>query len=173
MKFKLQFVLPLFVFLVMAVFLGKGLYLDPSKLPSTFINKPSPGFTLPELHNDEAVFKPEQLLGQRWILNVWASWCVSCRYEHPLFNQLAQQTQIPLVGLNYKDQPDDARQWLAERGDPYTYIPTDLSGDIGIEWGVYGVPETFVINESGTIIYKNTGPISPEILENEILPLFQ
>ena len=131
-------------------------------------------FELPELKlaNSET-FSPKQLLGQRWILNVWASWCVSCRHEHPLFNQLAQQTNIPIVGLNYKDDAAEAKQWLAERGDPYTFIPTDTAGKVGIEWGVYGVPETFVVDELGNIIYKHTGPITLNIVQAEIRPLFE
>ena len=171
-KKSIPFVLPLVVFLVLALFLGIGLSLNPEQLPSTFIDKPAPAFELAELKVEDTTFTPDQLKGQRWILNVWASWCVSCRYEHPIFNQLAQQTAIPLVGLNYKDDSADAIAWLAQRGDPYTHIPTDIDGDVGIEWGVYGVPETFVIDEFGTIIYKHTGPVTVEVMEKDILPLF-
>ncbi|HAU67249.1 MAG: DsbE family thiol:disulfide interchange protein [Arenicella sp.] len=171
-KKSLPFVLPLAVFLVLALFLGIGLSLNPEQLPSTFIDKPAPAFELAELKVENTTFTPDQLKGQRWILNVWASWCVSCRYEHPIFNQLAQQTSIPLVGLNYKDEASDAVAWLAQRGDPYTHIPTDIKGDVGIEWGVYGVPETFIIDEFGTIIYKHTGPVTAEVIEKDILPLF-
>ena len=173
MSLKVGAIIPLAAFLVIAVFLGIGLTLNPSELPSAFINKPAPAFELTELHDESQKFSPQQLSGQRWILNVWASWCVSCRYEHPLFNQLAQHTDIPLVGLNYKDPSQDAKQWLQERGDPYTYIPVDREGGVGIEWGVYGVPETFVIDENGIVIFKHTGPVTLEVMEKDILPLFQ
>lgn len=170
MKFK--FLIPLIAFIGLAVFLGIGLTLNPRELPSTFINKPAPAFRLALLTEPTAQFAPSDLSGQRWILNVWASWCVACRVEHPLLNQLASSTTIPLVGLNYKDKAIEAKQWLDQRGNPYSKIPMDVSGDAGIDWGVYGVPETFVIDEQGHIIYKHTGPISAQIVEQEILPLF-
>ncbi|MEM7358735.1 MAG: DsbE family thiol:disulfide interchange protein [Pseudomonadota bacterium] len=169
---NLKFVLPLFGFIAMVILLGVGLTLDPRSLPSTRINKPAPDFDLSLLHAPEQRFSPQDYRGQRWILNVWASWCVGCRVEHPLLNQIAAQTDIPMVGLNYKDDPDNAKQWLARRGDPYKIIPADITGDVGIDWGVYGVPETFVIDENGLIIYKHTGPITADALNNEILPLF-
>lgn len=168
---SLPFLLPLVGFLLIAVFLGVGLLLNPAVLPSALINKPAPSFQLPELKQAETTFSPEQLKGQRWVLNVWASWCVSCRYEHPILNQFANQTDIPLVGLNYKDEAPAAIAWLAQRGDPYTHIPRDSAGQVGIEWGVYGVPETFVIDEFGSIIYKHTGPVTVDVMEKEILPL--
>ncbi len=174
---KLKFLVPLLVFLGLAIFLGIGLKLDPRKLPSTMINKPAPAFSLTLLNVPgtktfaSAEFRPADLLGQRWLLNVWASWCVACRVEHPLLNQLANQTTITLVGLNYKDDTQNAEQWLAERGNPYAYIPLDISGDAGIDWGVYGVPETFVIDEQGMVVYKHTGPLDPNIINTEILPL--
>ena len=156
----------------MAILLGIGLTLNPRELPSTFINKSAPEFSLALLSTPQTKFSPSDCQGQRWILNVWASWCVACRVEHPLLNQLANNTNIPLIGLNYKDQANDAKQWLDDRGNPYIKIPMDISGDAGIDWGVYGVPETFVIDEQGIIIYKHTGPISAQILEQQILPLF-
>ena len=156
----------------MAILLGIGLTLNPRDLPSTFINKSAPEFSLALLSKPQTKFSPSDYQGQRWILNVWASWCVACRVEHPLLNQLANNTNIPLIGLNYKDQAHDAKQWLDDRGNPYIKIPMDISGDAGIDWGVYGVPETFVIDEQGIIIYKHTGPISAQILEQQILPLF-
>ncbi len=170
MKFK--FLLPLLAFIALAIMLGIGLTLNPRELPSTFINKSAPAFRLALLNEPTAQFAPRDLLGQRWILNVWASWCVACRVEHPLLNQMANSTNIPLVGLNYKDKSSDAKKWLDQRGNPYIKIPMDSSGDAGIDWGVYGVPETFVIDEQGLIIYKHTGPISAQIVEQEILPLF-
>jgi len=169
---KLKYIIPLIAFLAMALLLGIGLQLNPTELPSALINKPAPEFNLTLLEDQSKSFSPSDYKGKRWILNVWASWCVSCRYEHPLFNQIAASTSIPLVGLNYKDTAKDAQQWLNERGNPYIKVPLDLSGDAGIDWGVYGVPETFVINEEGNIIYKFSGPINPNILKKEILPLF-
>lgn len=164
--------IPLILFLAMAVLLGVGLTLNPRELPSTMLNKTAPPFTLKLLHEPESSFSPSDFKGQRWLLNVWASWCVACRYEHPLLNQLANKTTIPLVGLNYKDEPSAAREWLSERGNPYTKSPMDIEGNAGIDWGVYGVPETFVIDENGLVIYKHTGPITADIVSNEILPLF-
>lgn len=169
---KLKYIAPLIAFVFLCVLLGVGLTLNPKDIPSTRIDKPAPAFTLPELYAPANQFAPQQLIGQRWILNVWASWCVSCRTEHPLFNQIANTTDITLVGLNYKDKGDEAVEWLAARGNPYDFIPTDIQGDVGIDWGVYGVPETFVIDEQGIVIYKHTGPITAKAVQNEILPLF-
>jgi len=164
--------IPLIAFIAMAALLGVGLTLNPQKLPSTMINKPAPAFDLPTLSDPQASFSPTDLKGQRWLLNVWASWCVSCRYEHPLLNEIAEKTSIPLVGLNYKDGAAEAQQWLDQRGNPYVRIPVDIAGDAGIDWGVYGVPETFVIDEQGLVIYKHAGPITADIVQKEILPLF-
>lgn len=169
---KLKYLMPLMIFIVMAALLYMGLNLNPRDIPSTMIGKPAPDFSLPLLNNPEHSFSPASLKGQRWILNVWASWCVSCRYEHPLFNEIAANTRIPIIGLNHKDQAQDAKQWLANRGNPYQYIPTDMDGRVSIDWGVYGVPETFVIDESGHVIYKHTGPIDTNILRLELAPLF-
>lgn len=172
-KFNLKHLIPFAIFILIAVLLGVGLTLNPRDLPSTLINKTAPSFELPILKNTQQNFKPSDNLGKKWILNVWASWCAGCRVEHPLLNQLAEKTTIPLVGLNYKDQPDDAKRWLEQRGNPYQQIPMDLAGNAGIDWGVYGVPETFVIDEKGVVIYKHTGPLTLEALENEIMPLFK
>jgi len=175
---KLKFLIPLIAFLCVSLILGAGLFLNPKELPSAFIDKAAPEFDLPilgyslEENEKPKTFSPSDMKGQRWILNVWASWCVSCRYEHPLLNQIAEKTTIPLIGLNYKDDPEDARQWLKHRGNPYSVIPLDIEGNTGIDWGVYGVPETFVIDESGSIIYKFAGPINDNIFTTEILPLF-
>jgi len=174
----LKSLIPLIAFLAVAALLGVGLVLNPKEIPSALINKQAPEFTLSILNtpgNKQSTathFSPSELKGQRWILNVWASWCISCRYEHPLFNELAQKTSIPLIGLNYKDEPKDALKWLAKRGNPYSKVASDYKGDVGIDWGVYGVPETFVIDEKGDIIYKFSGPINENILNKEILPLF-
>lgn len=171
---KLKFLVPLISFLAIALLLGIGLFLNPKELPSALIDKPAPEFNLAllEAENQDIRFSPTDMKGKRWILNVWASWCVSCRYEHPLLNRLARETDIPLVGLNYKDDPDDARKWLLKRGNPYSKIPMDIEGNVGIDWGVYGVPETFVIDEQGKILYRFAGPINENILTKEILPFF-
>ena len=168
----MKFLVPLLIFITLATFLGIGLTLNPRDLPSTLIGKPAPEFSLAQLYKPEETISPADLKGQRWLLNVWASWCVGCRVEHPLLNELAEKTTITLLGLNYKDDPKNAIQWLSERGNPYGLIAKDLSGDAGIDWGVYGVPETFVIDEEGNVIYKHTGPISVKALNEEILPLF-
>lgn len=173
-KIKLSFLGPLIAFIAVAILLGIGLTLNPRDLPSTLIGKPAPAFTLPNLYEaNEQIQIPEYYLGKRWILNVWASWCVGCRVEHPLLNELAQKTDIPMLGLNYKDDGDNARQWLADRGNPYSLIAADLAGNAGIDWGVYGVPETFVIDEQGLVIYKHTGPLNVDAVRNELLPLFE
>jgi len=171
-KLNFKFIAPLIVFVLIAVFLGIGLTLNPKHLPSTKINKPAPSFQLALLSDSNTVFSPDDMKGQRWILNVWASWCVACRVEHPLLNEIATKTTIKLIGLNYKDEPEKAEQWLNVRGNPYYKIPVDITGDAGIDWGVYGVPETFVIDENGIIIYKHTGPVNATIVNTEILPLF-
>jgi len=167
-----RFLFPLIAFILLALLLGIGLTLNPRDLPSTMIGKPAPTFDLELLKARGTNFSPEDYKGKRWILNVWASWCVGCRVEHPLLMQLAERTELPMVGLNYKDDPGNAVQWLANRGDPYVAIPMDIAGNAGIDWGVYGVPETFVIDENGLVIYKHTGPITVAAVRDEILPLF-
>jgi cytochrome c biogenesis protein CcmG/thiol:disulfide interchange protein DsbE len=168
---KARYLIPLGIFLVMTVFLGIGLTLDPKEVPSPFIGKPAPAFDVPRLYQPAARFAPEQLKGEVWLLNVFASWCVSCRAEHEVITWLANNRQMPLVGLNYKDEPDDAQQWLAALGNPYTLIPADRDGRVGIDWGVYGVPETFVVDRQGIIRYKHIGPVTMAALKEKILPL--
>jgi len=169
---KSNHIIPLLAFLGLSLLLGIGLFMNPRELPSALIDKPAPDFELALLGDEQARFSPSHYAGQRWILNVWASWCPSCRHEHPLFNEIAKRTNIPLVGLNYKDQPQDAIEWLAVRGNPYDKVPSDLNGDVGVDWGVYGAPETFVIDERGHILYRHAGPINPTILQAEIAPFF-
>ncbi len=170
-KMKLKYLIPLIGFLAMAVLLGIGLTLDPKAVPSTMIGKTAPAFDLPLLDDRKQNFAPKDLTGKRWILNVWASWCVSCRYEHPILNELAASGAVPIVGLNYKDTDPEAIQWLAERGNPYVATPADNKGSAGIEWGVIAVPETFIIDETGTVIYKHSGPITRELVAKEMWPL--
>ena len=167
----LKFIIPLVLFIIMAVFLALGLNLKPSEIPSPFINKPAPSFSAPKLDAPEQKLSPADLKGQVWLFNVWASWCVSCRAEHPILNQLAKQNAVVIVGLNYKDEPTDAKNWLETLGNPYDVSIMDQEGRIGIDYGVYGVPETFVIDKKGLIRYKHTGPVSDDDVQKIFLPL--
>ncbi len=167
----LKYLAPFLIFIILAVFLAAGLNLDPREIPSPFIGKPVPAFSAPKLNAPAENLTPADFKGQVWLFNVWASWCVSCREEHPLLNGLAQQRLLPIVGLNYKDDPEAAKNWLASLGNPYTVSIMDQEGRIGIEFGVYGVPETFVIDKKGIIRHKLTGPLSPEFIESILLPL--
>lgn len=167
----LRFLIPLVVFGVLVAFLGRGLYLNPSEVPSPLIGKPAPVFELPQLHDSSSRFSSRDMLGKVWLLNVWASWCVACRAEHPLLVNLARSRVVPLYGLNYKDNHDDAIEWLQSFGNPYVMSIVDLDGRVGIDFGVYGVPETFVIDKEGIIRYKQIGPVTEEALEIKILPL--
>ena len=167
----MRFLLPLGAFVVLVVFLFVGLNLNPREVPSPLIGKPAPAFQLQQLHEPAKTLTPKDNLGKVWLLNVWASWCVSCREEHPLLVQLAKTGVVPVYGLNYKDKRDDALGWLRQFGDPYTVSIADPEGRTGIDYGVYGVPETFVIDKNGLIRYKQIGPVTQEALEKKILPL--
>ena len=168
---KLKFAIPLAVFVLVAAFLAVGLTRDPREVPSPFIGKPAPAFRLEQLHDDKVSFTPEQMKGKVWMLNVWASWCVSCRVEHPLLVEMSRRGVAPIVGLDYKDQREDGKQWLAKFGNPYALSAFDADGKVGIDYGVYGVPETFVIDKAGVIRYKQIGPLTVEALQQKILPL--
>jgi cytochrome c biogenesis protein CcmG/thiol:disulfide interchange protein DsbE len=167
----LKYIIPLLLFIVLAVFLALGLNLKPGEIPSPFINKPAPAFSAPKLNAPDEKLSRTDLMGKVWLFNVWASWCVSCRSEHPILNQLAQENAAVIVGLNYKDEPNDAKKWLETLGNPYTVSIMDQDGRIGIDWGVYGVPETFVIDKKGVIRYKHTGPVTAEDIQKTFLPL--
>ena len=162
---------PLAVFAILVVFLAIGLTRDPREGPSPLIGKQAPAFSLAQLHLPDKLLGPADLRGQVWLLNVWASWCVARRGEHPLLLDLAKAGIVPGVGLDYKDKPDDGRAWLAQHGNPYRVSVQDVDGRAGIDWGVYGVPETFVIDKNGTIRFKHIGPVSAEALLQTILPL--
>ena len=164
---------PLFAFMILVVFLGIGLTKDPRKLPSPFIGKAAPAFTLPQLHQLNKTFSPKDMLGKVWILNVWASWCVSCRAEHHVLNELIKNNKVNLIGLNYKDVVADARRWLSRYGDPYQLSVSDVEGLAGIEWGVYGVPETFVMDKKGFVRLKHTGPVTNKDITEKIIPLIK
>jgi cytochrome c biogenesis protein CcmG/thiol:disulfide interchange protein DsbE len=163
--------LPLIVFVVMAGFLAIGLKLDPHEVPSPLIGKPAPAFDLPQLAAPDQRLAAKDLRGQVWLLNVWASWCVACRQEHPLLVELSKTGQVKLYGLNYKDKREDALGWLNNFGNPYLKSMSDADGLVGIDYGVYGVPETFVIDKQGVIRYKQIGPVTPESLRDKLLPL--
>ncbi|MBT5031112.1 MAG: DsbE family thiol:disulfide interchange protein [Proteobacteria bacterium] len=167
------FWVPLALFFGLCVLLAIGLTLNPREIPSPLIGKTAPAFELPILSDPEQQFSTLDSLGKPWILNVWASWCVACRYEHPILNEFAQNNDTFIVGLNYKDPPANGQAWLDQFGDPYTLSVIDFDGRVGIDWGVYGVPETFVMDASGIIRYKHIGPITVASLQNEIVPLLR
>lgn len=167
----LRWSMPFGIFVVLVAFLWIGLSHDPREIPSPLIDKPAPQFRLAKLETPSESLGTSDLKGTVWMLNVWASWCVSCRVEHPLLVQLAQQKLVPVYGLDYKDKPDDGRAWLAQHGNPYAASIIDADGRIGIDYGVYGVPETFVIDKKGFVRYKQIGPLTPEALQSKILPL--
>ncbi len=167
----LKFGIPFLVFAVLVGFFAVGLTRDPREVPSPFIGRPAPQFQLTRLEAPDRTFSPEEMRGKVWLLNVWASWCVSCRVEHPLLVQMSKTQQFPIVGLDYKDERVDGMKWLSTHGDPYLASAFDDEGKVGIDYGVYGVPETFVIDKQGVIRYKQIGPITPEALEKKILPL--
>jgi cytochrome c biogenesis protein CcmG, thiol:disulfide interchange protein DsbE len=169
----LQFAIPLVVFVLLASFFAAGLVHDPSQVPSPFIGKTAPAFKLAQLHDEKLAFAPEDMKGKVWLLNVWASWCVSCRVEHPLLVEMAKRGVVPIVGLNYKDRREDGVGWLAKFGNPYALSAFDNDGRVGIDYGVYGVPETFVIDKQGVVRYKQIGPLTPEALDKVILPLIR
>ena len=169
----MRFAIPLGIFALMIGLLGYGLTLDPKKVPSPLIDKAAPDFKLSRLHQPEIQISKNDFMGQVWVLNVWASWCVSCRAEHVVITRLAEMDLSPIVGLNYKDQPADAKRWLQQLGDPYAVSLMDSDGRVGIDWGVYGVPETFVIGKDGLIKYKHIGPVTNESLEADIIPVLK
>lgn len=166
-----KYLLPLLAFAVLAGFLAVGLKLNPREIPSPLLDKPAPAFALPVLAEPGRTLGPADLRGRVWLLNVWASWCVSCREEHPLLVEFARRGLVPLIGLNYKDQTQAATDWLQKRGDPYTASVVDADGRIGIDYGVYGVPETFVIDRRGVVRHKHTGPVTVADLDGVLLPL--
>ena len=169
----LQKLAPLLIFIVLVVFLGIGLTLDPREIPSPLINKPMPVFSLPQLKESDKTLSSTDFLNEVSLFNVWASWCVACRAEHPVLLDLSQTGVVNIYGLNYKDKRKEALRWLDYYGDPYTKSAHDLNGKLGIDFGVYGVPETFIIDHEGIIRYKHIGPITEDILKNKLLPIIE
>ena len=187
---KAKFLVPLLLFFGLAGFLAFGLTLNPREVPSPLIDKPAPDFSLARLDQPEQTFSLKEMQGEVWLLNVWASWCVACREEHPVLVRMAQQKLVPIVGLNYKEVRGDgainargmaleaetsmaierARAWLKDHGNPYVLSVLDIDGRVGIDFGVYGVPETFLIDRQGRIRYKHIGPITPDALQNVLMP---
>ncbi len=187
---KAKFLVPLLLFFGLAGFLAFGLTLNPREVPSPLIDKPAPDFSLARLDQPEQTFSLKEMQGEVWLLNVWASWCVACREEHPVLVRMAQQKLVPIVGLNYKEVRGDgainargmaleaetsmaierARAWLKDHGNPYVLSVLDIDGRVGIDFGVYGVPETFLIDREGRIRYKHIGPITPDALQNVLMP---
>lgn len=168
-----RFLLPLGIFIGLLVFLAVGLRLNPRDIPSPFIGKPAPDFRLAQLHDPEKTIAARDMTGKVWVLNVWASWCVSCRAEHPVLMDFAKSGIVPVVGLNYKDAREEGIQWLREFGNPYLLSAFDNEGRVGIDYGVYGVPETFVIDRQGVIRMKFTGPLTKEAVSQKLLPLIE
>jgi len=166
-----KFIIPLVAFALIGALLWKGLSLDPKRIPSPLIGKALAEFSLARVDQPAKMVAPKDLYGRVYLLNVWASWCVACRQEHPLLMEIGRTRLVPLVGLNYKDKRDDALGFLSGMGDPYEMSLSDTNGRVGIDLGVYGVPETFVIDKQGIIRYKHIGPIDQEALENNIMPV--
>jgi cytochrome c biogenesis protein CcmG/thiol:disulfide interchange protein DsbE len=162
--------IPLALFFILAGFLAKGLLLNPREVPSPFIGKAAPAFTLPVVGEANKTFSPADMKGKVWLLNVWAPWCVSCRQEHPVLMALAKGQATPIVGLNWKDKQREAAQLLAQHGSPYAAVPDDLSGKVGIDYGVTGTPETYVIDKEGVIRLKHVGPIDLDVWKKKIEP---
>jgi len=167
----LRYLVPLAIFALLVAFLYRGLSLDPKLVPSPLVGKPVPAFTLTRLDNPAATISDADFRGKVTLLNVWATWCVSCRREHETLVQLAKTGQVEIIGLNYKDDREAANRWLAQLGNPYVANAFDSDGRVGIDWGVYGAPETFIIDREGIIRHKHIGPLTDEIIQEEILPL--
>jgi cytochrome c biogenesis protein CcmG/thiol:disulfide interchange protein DsbE len=169
---RLKLFIPLFIFIVLALFLLNGLKRDPNAMPSALIDRPVPEFSLPQLGNEEQQVTQDIFKGQPSLLNVWATWCVACRVEHPYLNGLSKQG-VRIVGLNYKDDIVEANRWLVEKGDPYALNVIDASGRLGIDLGVFGAPETYIIDSNGMIRYKHVGVVDDYVWQNFLLPVWQ
>lgn len=167
----MRFILPLILFLILSVFLYKGLGRDTREVPSPLIGKAAPAFSLPTLQEPAKQFSPREMLGRVWLLNVWASWCEACKDEHPVLMQFSTEKVLPIVGVDYKDKREDGIDTLKKAGDPYDQVISDADGKVGFDYGVYGVPETYLIDKAGIIRFKQIGPVTPENLRNKLMPL--
>ena len=172
-RFRLGYAVPLIALVALVAILGIGLTLDPRKVPSPLIGKPVPKFSLPPVKGRTLGLASVDLKGEVSIVNVFASWCVACKEELPVFMQMKREGRVPIHGLNYKDRPEDAEKWLDELGDPYTRTGSDLNGRVAIDWGVYGVPETFLVDREGRIMFKQIGPVTPQLVKEKLLPLIE
>ena len=170
---NLKFILPVALFAGIAAALAVGLTQDPGKIPSVMLDKPTPEFDLPPVMGRQRGLASSELKGEVWLVNFFASWCVACRAEHPLLNRLTEDGVVPVYGINYKDKPEDARAWLDRLGDPYVRSGADIPGRAGIDWGVYGLPETFIVDKNGRIVFKHIGAIDAAALKDTILPLVE
>lgn len=170
----LRYTVPLIIFVALVLFFAKGLNMDPRRVPSPLIDKPAPELGIPRLKTPAEKIYRSDLLGKMALVNVWASWCVACRAEHKVLLRLAQENpQLPIIGLNYKDKREAALGWLADLGNPYTAVVSDIDGRVGMNWGVYGVPESFLIDPQGIIRYKQIGPFTWKVIKEDLLPLIQ
>lgn len=167
----MRFIWPFVIFIILAAFLFVGLKLDPREVPSPLVDKPAPAFVLPQLLDSAKQFSPNDMKGKVWLFNVWASWCVACEAEHPVLMELASLKLVPIYGMDYKDKREAGLSVLERRGNPYVLTVSDIDGRTGIDYGVYGVPETYVIDKQGVIRYKQIGPVTPQNLREKILPL--
>ena len=168
-----KFIVPFGLFALLGVFLYVGLHRDPSYVPSPLIGKPAPEFTLPSLQDPAYPVSSKDLAGRPWVLNVWGTWCAGCRQEHPVLLQIARQTSVPIIGLDWKDDATEAQRWLAELGNPYAAVAFDSEGRVAIDWGVYGAPETFLIGADGKLLYKHIAPMTLEVWAKEFEPRIQ
>ena len=167
----MRYLIPLVLFLGLVVFLAIGLTRDPHVVPSPLINKPAPTFKLSQLADPSKTFSADEMRGKVWLLNIWGTWCVVCREEHPMLLEIERSGAVPIYGLDVKDKREDALAWLRELGDPYVLSVSDLDGRVGIDYGVYGAPETFLIDKNGVIRFKHIGPITPDVWQDQMLPL--
>lgn len=184
---KVRDLIPVALFLAFSALLAAGLFLNPREVPSPLIDRPAPAFSLPRLDEAQPPFSPQEMQGRVWLLNVWATWCTPCREEHPVLVELARRNVVPIVGMNYKEARGEGGQtarenemeisrqraaaWLRRFGDPYSTVVMDVDGRVGLDYGVYGVPETYLIDGSGRIRYKHIGAITPQALEETLLPM--
>ena len=168
-----RYLIPVAILIVLGVFLVRGLSLNPGYVPSPLVGKPAPQFSLPALKDPAATVSTDDLKGQLSLLNVWATWCVGCRQEHGFLVELSDSIELPIFGLNWKDDTEGARGWLSTLGDPYVASAVDADGDVAIDWGVYGAPETFLIDRDGTVLYKHIAPLTAEIWRSDFLPIIR